>query len=404
MSTTVSRIEKEYIFNFLIQNKVEVEVKYGESDAVAVMLGQSVSELKLDIFPITEELTRFNLPIQVFFYFQSTHHTFNSTVIKSHGNHVIIKNPDNIVKNLARKHERVNMKGTVKVSFEVIGQRLPLDYPECKLHYYPDTPPVSADFSGVKLDTILTKFKQKMANYVSQTKILMVRNFKPARFEEYLALNTGKIVYVPDTHTDIPLKRVIDELPTLIKDEWYSFESFKNNTNNFHLNKALSGYLTNLKKDDIYSYALFPVLYRNYIVALIYIYNNHQKSTIINANLLKYVFQFTKILTYTLKENGYFTAEEGKKEKLTFPIFDLSPGGLGLSVEGNILENRVKIGTNYKMIFEIEGRPVRANAKLVREFQRLSKKFYGFLFLDIRVEDAEFLQKYLKQFKETQKK
>ncbi len=403
MSTMISRIEKEYIFNFLIQNKVETELHCGDTEAVALIMGQSQTEMKLEIFPMSEALNKFNASIQVFFYFQNTHHTFKSNIIKTHSNHIIIKNPDNIVKNLARKFERINMRGTVNTEFEVIGQRLPLNYPQCKLHYFPDTPPVSADFSGVKLDTIINRFREKMKNYVSQSKIVMVRNFKSSRFEEDLAINYGKIVYVPDTHTDIPAKKVADDLPVLTKEEWSSYESFKNNTNSFQLNKALSDYLTNLKKDDIYSYAIMPVLYRNYIVALIYLSNNHQKSTIINANLLKYVFQFSKILSYTLKENGYFREEEGKKQKMTVPAFDLSPGGIGLCVEDDKLESVLKVGTNYRMLFHIEGRPIRVNTKFVRQFQKLSKYYYGFVFLDIKIEDAEFLHKYLKEFKEKRK-
>ncbi|HQB61017.1 MAG TPA: PilZ domain-containing protein, partial [Spirochaetota bacterium] len=57
--------------------------------------------------------------------------------------------------------------------------------------------------------------------------------------------------------------------------------------------------------------------------------------------------------------------------------------------------DKLLLGHNFKILFKIENRPIRVLAKLVRKFNHLSQQFYGFVFIDIRKEDHEFIYRYL---------
>lgn len=395
MSDTISRVEKEFIFNFLIKNKVKFEIKCGVSNIEANILEQNVKELKIDLLTMSEEIKEYQAPISVFFYFQNTHHTFNSVILRLQGSYAIIRNPESIIRNLLRKFERIRLTETIPVEFEIEKDILPLNYPVSDISYFPDKPPVSADFTDIKIDIILTKFKEKLSSIISNNKILMLRNYTAKNIFEELVLKYGKILYIPNTHADIPNRQIDSSLEIITRDEWVKYEVDKNKTQENSLNKVLSQYLLDLSKNNIFSLSIIPILYRNYTVGIIYLINNHQKSQIIDLKIIKYASQFSRVSSYTLKQSGYFKDEEGGKEKISAPIYDLSPGGLAFSYNESKNSDKLLLDHNFKILFKIENRPIRVLAKLVRKFNYLSQQFYGFVFIDIRKEDHEFIYRYL---------
>jgi c-di-GMP-binding flagellar brake protein YcgR len=142
-----------------------------------------------------------------------------------------------------------------------------------------------------------------------------------------------------------------------------------------------------------------PVIYRYYVVALIFLINNHQKNSKMDQRILDYTWQFSRIMTYTLKINGYFNNEIGPKDSYKIPIYDLSPGGVGFYVENDQLEEKLILDQNIRISLIIDNRQIRILAKLVRKFQNLSRYFYGFVFLEIKTDDSAFLNKLLYQSK-----
>jgi c-di-GMP-binding flagellar brake protein YcgR len=101
------------------------------------------------------------------------------------------------------------------------------------------------------------------------------------------------------------------------------------------------------------------------------------------------------VLSYALKENGYFQEEEGNTQKYEVPILDLSPGGLAFENKDDFFEDKLLLNHNVRFLIEIDNRPVRILAKLVRKFQKITKYCYGFMFLDIKKRDYDYLTQYL---------
>ena len=95
----LGNVEKEFIFKFLILNKVSLEFKYENRSTFAYLLKQSSQELQLEITSFWEESLKENTEVDVYFYFQNNYHQFKSIIIKTQGNTVIIVNPKKITKN-----------------------------------------------------------------------------------------------------------------------------------------------------------------------------------------------------------------------------------------------------------------------------------------------------------------
>jgi len=394
MSLTISKIEKEFIFKFLIQNQIKIEIRIKKYTIDALILEQNSKELKLELLYLSEHIKE-NNEIDVFFYFQNNYHKFRSKVIKTQGNIAIINNPQNITKNLQRKFERVDISGELQLKFSIKGDLIKLNFPETSVHYYPNKPPIDADFFDIKIDKILNKFKEKMSTLVSINKIKMLRNNTPVSYEEQMIIKYGKILYIPSTALDLPHKQIHPNLNILLKTDWFKFEMLKNKTQAFQVNKILAEYLKEMTNESIYSKAIFPVLYRNYIVALIYLINNSFNQTPISLKILNYAFQFTRVLSYALKENGYFKEEEKNTQRYIVPINDLSPGGLAFKHDNNFFEDKLLLNHNVTFLLEIEDKKINILAKLVRKFRKENEYFYGFMYLEIKKSDFDFLNKYL---------
>ncbi|MCG8569942.1 MAG: PilZ domain-containing protein [Spirochaetes bacterium] len=395
ISSSLSRIEQKFIFQFLKTNKVAMEIKSEINATEAVILGFNNKEIKIELVKVFDEFHKYHAKLKVFFYFQNNYYAFNSEIVQIQNNVAIIKNPESVAKNLQRKFDRVLIEGKYQVEFDVEGEILPLDFPQTKITYLPNKAPVNADFTNIRIDDIIKRFRNKLSSLISDNKITMLRHFTPSTFMEQMVIEYGKILYVPKTISELRVKQTDTQLDILKKDDWIDFEIKRNKTNPTFINKAVSSHLLKLKDTNIFSYVILPVLYRNYVVALIYLINQFNNPQPIDEALISYAYQFSRILSFSLKINGYFKEEEGKKDHYITPVFDLSPGGLAFYLDKNILEDKLLIDRNLNLHLNIKDRKINVKAKLVRKFTKLTRYYYGFMFLDIKNDDFQFLKNFL---------
>src|SRR4030043_1566119 len=102
----IGNVEKEFIFKFLILNKIHLEIKYDNRSTFAFLLKQSSTELEIELISNFDEIIKEKTEIDVYFYFQNNYHQFKSIIIKSQSNIIIIVNPNIISKNPKRKYDR----------------------------------------------------------------------------------------------------------------------------------------------------------------------------------------------------------------------------------------------------------------------------------------------------------
>ncbi len=393
----LGNVEKEFIFKFIILNKISLEIRYDDKKIIANLLKQSTKELQIDLISFFDKELEENLDIDIYFYFQNNYHHFNSKIIKSQGNTVIIVNPEKITKNQKRKYDRKQVYGKLNIDFKIKGDLILLDYPTTERHYYPIKPPIEADFFDIKIENILSKFNKKMTSLVSDNKIKMLRNDTINSIEEKIVIKYGKVLYLPDVSLDFPQKQISDNIQILLKGDWARFEKLVNKTLPYLINKNIAKYLAELYKNDIFSKAIIPVIYRNYVVGLIYLTNyQYNKSIPINLNILNYAHQFSRILSYSLKHNNYFKEEDKNIKNFSLPIYDLSPGGLAIKHGNNSFEDLLLLNHNIDLILEINQKKLYISAKIVRKFKEESSYFYGFMFIDIKKDDHAFLINYYK--------
>ena len=233
-----------------------------------------------------------------------------------------------------------------------------------------------------------------MSKIVTYNKIKMLRSQMPTAFEESMIIKYGKILYVPDVYSELPQKQLLPNVSMLIKGDWLKYETLKNKTPAYMVNKVISKYLVDMSKNNILSKAIIPILYRNYAVGLIYLINDLKSRKSISLKVVNYAFQFSRLASYALKENGYFKEEEKNTKTYTLPIYDFSPGGLAVEVDDNSYEDKLLLNHNIEIFLNINDAEIKIVAKVVRKFKNNGKYYYGFMYIDIKKADFDFLVEY----------
>jgi len=384
-SSVISSIEKEFIFKFIIQNKINFEIIYNKKVTLALLLVQTPKDMEIEFPVLNEELIE-GAKVEVVFYFLNNFHKFNSEIMRIYDNKALLKNPEIITKNPQRKFERKSVNDKINVGFKIKGEVVLLDYPQSETNYYPSKPPIEADFFDLKIEKVIERFNTKMSTLVSENKIRMLRNVKQFDYEEQMVVKTGRILYIQNIYADIPQKQIMPGVNILLKSDWIKYERLKHKTQPYLINNVLSKYLSDLAEKEIFSKAIVPILYRNYVVGLIYLVNTIQKREPISLKLLTYAYQFSKLLSYSLRINGYFKEEEINTKYYTVSINDFSPGGLSVIKNDDFYEDKLLLNHNLDVKLDSKGKEFNLLAKVVRKFKN-DFYHYGFMFIDITLED-----------------
>ncbi|RKX84714.1 MAG: hypothetical protein DRP57_05360 [Spirochaetes bacterium] len=394
MGTQVGRIEKEFVFKSLIDNKIPLELHGNQKEFKGIIIQADDEKITIQgESQSMEDLTE-NDQVRAFFYFKNNYHTFNSTVLKTEGNILIVKHPEGVYKNLQRKYERIKMPEGIEVSFTLKGKKIELNFPKSSIYKEPEPPKVSKDFDISKISTLVNSFRKKMSLLVSENKIMMFRDKMPKTYDEKIIVKTGKIFWIPSTEDEFPVNDPFPDERIIIKRDLVKYEE-NLGTPPYIITSKLGNILYEKTKKDIFSEVFVPIIYNEYIVGYIHIYNTQENRKRITENLVDYVYQFSKVLAYALKINGYFNAEKSNEKKYEAPVIDMSASGILFSHTSPELGRELMIHTDLDLIVIIQKRKLIIGSRIMRKFQDNSVYFFGVQFLRIAPEDFRFLFEFL---------
>lgn len=394
MGTQVGRIEKEFVFKSLIDDKVPLELHGHQKEFKGTII--QADEEKITIQGESQSLEDLTEKDQVraFFYFKNNYHTFDSTVIKIEGNVLTLKHPDGVYKNLQRKYERIKMPGGIEVYFTLKGKKIELNFPKSSVYKEPEPPKAADNFDTSKLNSLVKTFRKKMSVIVSENKIMMFRDKMPKTYDEKIIVKTGKIFWIPSTEDEFPVSDPFPDERIIIKKDLIKYEESLG-TPPYIIVSKLENILYEKTKKDIFSELFVPIIYNEYIVGYIHIYNSKDNRKRITQNLVDYVYQFSKVLAYSLRINGYFNAETSNEKKYEAPVIDMSASGILFSHTSPNLGKELMLHTDLELTIVIKNRKLLIGSRIMRKFQDNSTYFFGVQFLRIIPEDFRFLFEFL---------
>ena len=406
MGMQVGRIEKEFVFKALVDdgavcdvhgNKKEARCRFAaaEEDRIAFAPAQPGDAVGgaavggdaagvLAGFEPGEE-------VRVFFYLKNNYLTFSSRVIEADAKRLVVEHPEGVYKNLQRKYERVRPRGGIEATFSLSGRKIELNFPKTERFSQVEPPEPSEAFDPRRIEELVSGFRQKMATLASSNTITMMRDRIPRTWEEKVVTRMGKSLWIPSTEEDFPAhdpfpdERVISKADLIRLEEESGAQPY-----------VITGRLGNIlyeksSKKDIYSELYCPILYNEYAVGYVRIWNVGAKRERIGRSLIEYVHQFAKVLAYSLVHNGYFKAEAGAARRYEAPIIDMSASGLLFAHTNADLGRELLIHTDLELSMRLEGRQIPVGARVMRKFKDAESVYFGVLFLRISPEDFAFL-------------
>jgi c-di-GMP-binding flagellar brake protein YcgR len=389
MGSTVSRIEKEFILNSVCDNGIPLRL----SGNMKRIIGQVASvDEEYIVISSEESLSEcFTAGSEIRAYFSYFDHvmTFETTVRSFADNSLIADFPQSIHKNLTRKYERVSPPLEVSISFEIQEAKIELAFPKTEEYNPAEPPEYSDEYNPADLESLVDVFREKVKNKATINTVTMFRERPPTGFEENLVVQTGKILFIPNTAGRFPENDY--EMGGRIITRAMMMGSVGNVGQQTGSQDKLPELLAGKLKEGIKAEIYCPVVYHEYAVGIIYIAQRLGADGVFDHDLLDETHQFSKILAYSLKANGYFKEHERQSSQYSGDIIDISASGLLFANNSKTLDDALALYADIDLGLKFDPRVMRIGARVMRKLHDATMSYYGVQFMEIKPEDFRFI-------------
>jgi c-di-GMP-binding flagellar brake protein YcgR len=394
MATPVGRIEKEFLFTAIYEEKIPIMYIKDRVEYLLNLDGPAGEELVFRTeTPLSKLKPRSKLPCK--FNYRGQVIDFTAEVIGQKEELIYCRSPEKLYKNLDRNYLRVDTPSDIKILFTFRGDRYNLSFPKVSEYESISANDLAKNIDTSNLSGIIKQIAGMLSNFADGYKIINFKDKKPETLEEKIVSETGKTLFIPSTagflpKTDpYPKKRIITE-------ELFHRYLETNGIGTKFLEENTERIIKNKFKDGIFSDAWVPILFHEYVIGYIHIWIDKQGKLPFDFSLLDNVYQYAKVLAFGLKENGYF--EYGKVENQPFEgkVLDISASGLlfAYPLGSNVLATLL-IDSELTVTIETPKRSINVLAKVVRRFKDKNAGYSGCRFMNLVPEDVRFLYEHL---------
>jgi hypothetical protein len=389
MAQQIHRIEKEFIFKTLIENDSPVAVHFHQQRLRGRVHNLTKTELALELEnPEAISFSRGN-ELRLFFRFRGTPITCTAKYIKKDDGRFLLEPPEAVYRDLSRLYERVEADSSMTVSLLINGERLNIDFPASESYYEPEPPSLDLNFDVSRISDLLRAFRERSAAFASENKITMFRERKPDDVVERMLALSGKIIVLPFDNLD-SFTMVRSKLATSLLKEDDLHRMFREAGEDPMIAASeLQDHLTKLKNQKVWHELYCPVLFREFVVGYIYLMRADMFITPFSQEHLDMVHQFSRLLSYSLKLNGYFKAEPVKEEFTSSELVDISGSGLLFSypLDGP----SIQLYTDVELTVSLGEIRLKILGRVVRKFRDAGQVYLGVQFMDLSDDDQHLL-------------
>ncbi|MCL2243835.1 MAG: PilZ domain-containing protein [Treponema sp.] len=394
MGTPVGRIEREYLFKVLYD--AQLPIMYMKDRAEYTMTLEHPVNDEMTLRPDRsigrpKPLSRLDL----LFKYRGQVVDFSAEIQTFHDDLIVCKVPQMLYKDLDRDYLRVDTPSDLKIVFTFRGDRYKLSLPKLSEYETLDHEELIRSLDPRNLSGLIMQITNLLKNYADGYKIVNFKDKKPENIEERIVSETGKTLFVPSTvgrlpkNDPYPKKRIITE-------DLFKRYLESTGTGQAYLAEMCTRFIKQKYDDGIYSDAWIPILFQEYVIGYVHIWIDKEDRLPIDYSVIDNVYEYTKVLAFALKENGYF--EHGKVENESFRgrVLDMSASGLLFAYpHSSVLASTLLIDSELTVTIEAPNRSINVIAKIVRRFKDKSAQYFGCHFINIVPEDIRFLFEHL---------
>ncbi len=389
MSVEINRIEKEFVFKNLFESRARIEIheKGNTIGAFIKMVQKDRLLLELEDNSDTAKPEPDSV-VSFFFRFRGKPMTFKAKVISAGDDGLTVKQPAELFRDLSRGFERINNPENVEVSFFVKGQKIKLNYPSSDLYDPVEEPAIANGFDPSRITDLMSSFREKAKAFAAENKIIMFRERKPQSFQEKVISRSGKILLTPFAPDELNQREQFIRERVLTREEVIRIET-ESGEDLFGVLEKITEMEDEIKKKGLRQELYCPILYHQYVVGYIYLVKSGANPEPFKRKALDFVFQFSRILSYSLKVNGYFKAEPIVEEFNKAELIDISGSGLLFSHLSEELD--LMLYSDMDLTVSVVDREIPAKGRVMRKYQDSGRTYIGVRFTQMDIKDMEYL-------------
>ncbi|MDR2211955.1 MAG: PilZ domain-containing protein [Spirochaetaceae bacterium] len=393
MATPIKRIEKDFLLKVLYDEQIPVMYLNDRTEYILYMEKPAKNEVYFrSDRPIAGLKPRKKL--ELLFDYKSQVIIFSIEVSAITGEHVVAPAPEYLYKNLDRSYSRVSSPEDLKVQFTFQGDRFALQYPKVQEYESGEIGDWMNKVDPKNLQGIIDQMALWIRSFASGYKMMIFKEAKPQTIEERIVAETGKTLYLPSTLANFPQS---DPYPKkrLITEEMFRRHLESTGVDPVYLDEAVNRFIKQKFDAGFFSDAWAPILFQEYVIGYIHIWINKEGKLPFDYNVIEVLYQFAKVLAFSLKINGYFDKGRIKNEPFEGKIMDVSASGLLFSYPHSGLSSALLPDSELAVRLFAPKRTIKATAKIVRRYKDNVLGYFGCRFFNMAPEDMRFLFEYL---------
>jgi len=393
MATPIKRIEKDFLLKVLYDEQIPVMYIKSKTQYILMIEKPTKGQMyfKSDR-PIEGMKGRKKLDLM--FDYRGQVIIFSVEILEYRDEHIVTKEPDALYKNLDRSFSRVSTPTDLQVQFTFLGDRYSLTYPKVIEYDALNPADLITNANPKNLSGLIEQMALWIKNYATSYKLVIFKDVKPSTTEERLIAETGKALFIPSTMGPLPTE---DPYPKkrLITEGIFHRYLESTGVDLKYVNDACARFIEQKNKAGISSDLWVPILFQEYVVGYVHLWISKDGMIPFDFSVIDSMFQFSKILAYSLKLNGFFESGKLKNEPFEGKIIDISASGLLFTYPNSAFANTLMPDSELAVKLMTGRRTVNAKAKIVRRYKDNIQGYFGCRFLDLEPEDLRFLFEYI---------
>ena len=393
MATPIKRIEKDFFLRALYDEQIPVVYIKGQTQHSLMVEKTEKDEL---CFKLARNMGELNIgdKLDLIFDFRGQIITFPALITSITERHIFTSQPEFLYKNLDRSFSRVSAPPDLHVQFNFTDDRYSLSYPKINEFEREEEGDFLNSLDPSNLTELINQMEVFISGFATGYKMVIFKDVKPSSTEERVLAETGRAIFIPSTKGNLPVedpfpkKRLVTEeiFKQFLKNSGIEQHSIDDISAKFIQHKLESGIVSDL---------WVPILFQEYVVGYIRAWIGDDEMRPFDYEEIESLYQFAKILAYSLKINNYFEAGKIQLDPFEGRIIDISASGLLFSYPVSEISDSLLFDTELSVDLNTPQRTVKTKIRIVRKFNDKFREYFGCIFVNMQPEDLRFLFEYI---------
>ena len=293
-----------------------------------------------------------------------------------------------------RTFPRVNIPDEMQVHFSFHGDRYNLSFPQITEVDTGDMGDLMKNTNPWNLSGLIDQMAAWINTCASGYRLVIFKDVNLSTVEEKVIAQTGKTLFLPSTKGSFPEQEPYPH-ERIITESMFKKYLGSTGVGAAFAGTACSRFVKAKADMGILSDAWVPILFQDYVIGYIHIWNSDAQRQLFDFSVVDTLHQFSKVLTHSMKINGYFNDKVPAADSFDGKIVDISASGLLFACPLSGFVSSLLPESELDISISTPPREIFLKAHVVRCFNDAMNSYVGCKFHNVPEGDFNFLFGYI---------